>query len=133
MRLRIAYNDTVYKQIFPYSFNIVETFFYNKQRQKVMDGIKIRKYREDDYEQVVRIFENGINDTHINYLTTFYNGKFPNLIAFEMLFFTSGYFFGYYRSNQSYVVPIVFGVLFVATFCFLSFWMRWRWNKIYIR
>ena len=98
-----------------------------------MDAIEIRKYREDDYEQVVKLFENGINETHINYLANFYNGKYPNLIAFEILFFTLGYFLGNYGNDESGVLPILSGVLFVAIFCFLSFWMRWRWNKIYIR
>lgn len=98
-----------------------------------MDGIKIRKYREDDYEQVVRIFENGINETHLNYLEKFYNGKYPNLIALEILYFTLGYFLGNYGNDKSSVAPILSGTLFVAIFCVLSFWMRWRWNKIYIR
>ena len=97
------------------------------------DRVRIREYRKDDYDQVVRLFVGGISETHNNYVKFFYNGEFPNLIIFEVIFFVSGNFFGYYTIDNSLFCSISSGAIFVLIFCLLSFMVRWRWNKNYIR
>ena len=99
-----------------------------------MNGeIKLRKYHPGDYNQVVRIFQEGIREVHGHAHRSFYNGHFPQLIVCELLAFFGGGILGLYSLDGGHIEGFTFGIISFVTFCCLSLWIRRTWTRKYIR
>ena len=93
----------------------------------------IRQYRPSDYEQVVRIFQHGIEEVQAVSYQSLYNGKFPQLIASELVAFFGGWIFWLNILSGEHVGGVICGLTSLAILCCLSLWMRQRWTKYYIK
>ena len=95
--------------------------------------IAIRQYRPSDYDQVARIFQDGIEEVQSVSYQSLYNGKFPQLIASELVAFLGGWIFWLHILSGGHPGGVACGITSFAMLCCLSLWMRQRWTKYYIR
>ena len=95
--------------------------------------INLRQYRPSDYDQVTRIFQDGIQEIQTVAHQSLYNGKFPKLIASELVAYFGGWLFWLYIICGGHWGGIFCGIISLAMLCWLSLWIRQRWTKYIIR
>ena len=93
----------------------------------------IRQYRPSDYDQVAQIFQDGQYEVQAVSHQSLYNGKFPQLIASELVAFFGGWIFWLRILKGEHAGGVACGVSSLVMLCSLSLWMRQRWANYYIR
>ena len=96
-------------------------------------NIQIRKYRPQDYKQVVQLYKNGIYENNKEFYKSFYNGKNPILMVIECLIFLIGNFLGRYAFQVSHGFSIFLGSSSVVVYCASTIWWKTSHNRSYVR
>ena len=99
----------------------------------MFNEITLRKYHQDDYDQVSQIYQDGIQEVNMRAHQSFYNGHFPQLIFCEIMIFSGGFFMGIYGLNAGYIQSFICGATLLLVFCSLSILIRYMWTINYIR
>ena len=97
------------------------------------NGVRIRKYQPDDYEQVTLLYRDGIKEVDSRAHQGFYNGAFPQLLMCEFVVFFVGCLVGFYILKVGFFQSFICGMIFLASLCCVSLWIRWTWTKRYLR
>ena len=104
-----------------------------RKSDKMSNSIKIRKYRTDDYDQVVHFYQAGIKEVNSKAHQSFYNGLFPQLLMCEFIVSFGGYFIGVYYLNLGYFRSSILGMLSLLLLFIISMWIRFNWTKSYLK
>ena len=100
---------------------------------KMRNGIRIRKYHPNDYQQVTLLYQDGIKEVDSRAHQSFYNGVFPQLLICEFLIFFGGCLVGIHVLGVGYFQSFICGQMALISLCYVSLCIRWAWTKRYLR
>ena len=97
------------------------------------NGIRIRKYHPNDYQQVALLYQDGIKEVDSHAHQSFYNGVFPQLLICEVFIFLGGCLVGIHILDVGYFQSFICGLMFLISLVYVSLCIRWAWTKRYLR
>ena len=100
---------------------------------KMRNGIRIRKYHPNDYQQVALLYQDGIKEVDSHAHQSFYNGVFPQLLICEVFIFLGGCLVGIHILDVGYFQSFICGLMFLISLVYVSLCIRWAWTKRYLR